>query len=260
VKLKLFQIDAFADRVFVGNPAAVCPLDSWLPDKQLQLIASENNLSETAYYVPEKDGFRLRWFTPMSEINLCGHATLATAYVLFNIIGINQSTIRFYTRSGELDVEKMGNDIVMNFPALSWQECEPPSLLKEALGVNPNKVLTGDFYVAVLDGEDQVKAVKADFEKLKGLDKHAVAVTAAGTDCDFVSRLFAPKVGINEDPVTGSLHCMLTPYWSQQLNKTQLIAKQLSARGGELACQLQKDRVTLSGRAVLYLEGEIHIA
>lgn len=195
----------------------------------------------------------------MSEINLCGHATLATAYVLFNVIGINQSTIRFYTRSGDLYVEKVNNNIVMNFPALPWQECEAPSMLNDALGINLKKVLKGDFYVAVLNGEDQVRSVKPNYEKLEGLDKHAVAVTAVGTDCDFVSRFFAPKMGVNEDPVTGSLHCMLTPYWSKQLKKTRLIAKQVSARGGELTCQLEKDRVMLTGRAVLYLEGEINI-
>jgi PhzF family phenazine biosynthesis protein len=259
MKLKLFQIDAFTDRLFAGNPAAVCPLSTWLPDEQLLQIASENNLSETAFYVAEREGFRLRWFTPMSEMNLCGHATLATAYALFNVIGINKSTIRFYTRSGDLVVEKVGNNIVMNFPALTWQECDAPSMLNDALGINLKKVLKGDFYVAILDGKDQVRSVKPNYEKLKGLDKHAVAVTAAGTDCDFVSRFFAPKVGVNEDPVTGSLHCMLTPYWSKQLNKTRLIAKQLSARGGELTCELVNDRVMLIGRAALYLEGEINI-
>lgn len=259
MKLKLFHIDAFATRAFEGNPAAVCPLDSWLEDSVLQAIAEENNLSETAFFVPGDIGYDLRWFTPVAEVDLCGHATLASAHVLFHHLGYSEKAIHFQTRSGQLVVEKNNGFLHMNFPAIDSDPCEIPPLLVEGLGAAPSEVLAADDYLVIFPHEDIVQTLNPSYHLLSQLDRRAVIVTAKGNTVDFVSRLFAPKLGINEDPVTGSSHCQLTPYWSKQLGKTKLQARQISKRGGSIFCELKGERVLLSGQAVTFMEGEIHI-
>ena len=258
MELTLYQIDAFTDQVFKGNPAAVCPLDSWLTDTDLQAIAEENNLSETAFYVPVEGGFHLRWFTPKAEVDLCGHATLATAFVIFNFSDYADDTVKFETRSGELMVSKNNELLVMDFPSQPGKPCATPPLLVEGLGKTPIEVLSSEDYMAVLENEDDVAALKPNFNTLSKLDLRGVMVTAKGRDVDFVSRFFAPRYGINEDPVTGSAHCALTPYWADRLNKTKLSAKQVSKRSGYIGCELKGNRVFLSGKAVKYLEGKIN--
>jgi PhzF family phenazine biosynthesis protein len=257
MELTLFQIDAFSDKVFSGNPAAVCPLDGWLSETDLQAIAEENNLSETAFYVPVEGGFHLRWFTPKAEVDLCGHATLATAYVIFNLSNFTRDTVHFETRSGKLSVSKDHDLLVMDFPSQPGKPCECPPLLIEGLGNEPADVLTSEDYMAVFNNEDDVIALKPNFHALSDLDKRGVIVTARGKDVDFVSRFFAPRHGINEDPVTGSAHCTLTPYWAGKLNKTRLSARQVSKRSGTIECELKGDRVFLSGKAVKFMEGTI---
>lgn len=259
MKIRLYQVDAFASRAFSGNPAAVCPLDAWLDDSLLQAIADENNLSETAFFVPDGDGFALRWFTPTTEIDLCGHATLASAHVLFNILGYAGERIRFRTRSGELVVERAGTALAMDFPALPPRPCPAPPALLAGLGATPTAILAADDYIAVFDDEASVRALAPDFACFRRLDRRGVVVTAPGSDVDFVSRFFAPKVGIAEDPVTGSAHCELTPYWAARLGKNELSARQVSRRGGELGCRLHGARVIVSGRAVTFLQGEIEL-
>jgi PhzF family phenazine biosynthesis protein len=260
MKLTMYQIDAFTDRVFAGNPAAVCPLASWLPDATLQAIAEENNLAETAYFVPEADGYRLRWFTPAAEVDLCGHATLASAFVLYEHLGYAQPEIRFHTRSGVLVVEKAAaSGFSMTFPATMPVECATPPMLAEALGRAPQKTLTAFDYIAVYATEEEVRDLKPDFGKLQTLDLRGVVVTAPGRTADFVSRFFAPRLSINEDPVTGSSHTELTPYWSAELGRTTLKAQQLSPRGGSMTCELKGERVVLTGQAVHYMTAEIII-
>jgi len=259
MKLTMYQIDAFAEWVFEGNPAAICPLQAWLPDATLQAIAAENNLSETAYFVPEADGYRLRWFTPAVEVDLCGHATLASAFVLYEHLGYAEPEIRFQTRSGVLTAAKSANGFSVIFPASTPIVCATPPALTAALGRAPRQTLATSNYVAVYDSEDEIRALRPDFAKFHELDFHGVVVTAPGREVDFVSRYFAPKVGINEDPVTGSTHCQLTPYWATQLGRTTLKAKQLSARGGSLTCTLQGEQVVLIGNAVHYMTAEIFI-
>ena len=258
-RLKQYQVDAFATRVFEGNPAAVVPLDAWPDDGVLQAIAEENNLSETAFFVPSPNGFHLRWFTPVAEVNLCGHATLATAHVLFELLGYRQPVIAFETRGGELLVERQGSLLVMDFPALSPKPCATPDLLVEGLGCQPAETLAAVNYLCVFESEACVRAIVPDFEKLRPLERQGVIVTAPGQDRDFVSRYFAPKLGIPEDPVTGSAHCELTPYWAARLGKIRLSARQVSKRGGDVLCELQRDRVKLAGRAVTFMEAEIEI-
>lgn len=258
-RLKQYQVDAFAARVFEGNPAAVVPLDAWPDDGVLQAIAEENNLSETAFFVPSSSGFHLRWFTPVAEVNLCGHATLATAHVLFEILGYRQPVIAFETRGGELFVERQGSLLVMDFPALLPKPCATLDLLVESLGCQPVETLAAVNYVCAFESEARVRAIAPDFEKLRRLEPQGVIVTAPGQDRDFVSRYFAPKFGIPEDPVTGSAHCELTPYWAARLGKNRLSARQVSKRGGDVLCELQRDRVKLAGRAVTFMEAEIEI-
>lgn len=259
MKIRQYQVDAFADRVFEGNPAAVCPLDRWLRDDLLQAIAQENNLSETAFFVPTEKGFRLRWFTPVAEVDLCGHATLASAHVIFNILGYAKRSVSFDTRSGELKVDRNGELLEMDFPAIPPKPCDPPGRLIDGLGQRPMEVLGADDYIAVFDREEIIRSISPEFVKLLELDLRGVIVTAPGTDVDFVSRFFAPKYGINEDPVTGSAHCELVPYWSSRLGKESLDAKQVSRRGGSIRCHAKGDRVILSGRAVTFMEAEIDI-
>lgn len=258
MRLKQFQVDAFAAQVFEGNPAAICPLESWLDDGILQAIAEENNLSETAFFVPiEGVGFELRWFTPVTEVDLCGHATLAAAHVLFEEMGYQSEQITFKTRSGELLVKKEGEQLRMDFPARPPRQCHVPTPLLEGLGIIPLEVLVADDYIAVFDSEDIVRSINPNFAALSQLDLRGVIVTAPGRDVDFVSRFFAPKFGISEDPVTGSAHCELAPYWAERLGTSLLHARQLSKRGGTLSCEVAGDRVLLIGRATTFMTGEI---
>lgn len=259
MKLKQYQVDAFTDKVFGGNPAAVVPLTSWLDDALLQAIAGENNLAETAFFVSSEIGFKLRWFSPVKEVDLCGHATLATAHVIFEILGYPKQTVTFETRSGELFVEKKGRQLEMNFPSRPPTPCACPETLTKGLGHSPIGVLAADDYLAVFDSEATVRAIVPDHALLSRLDLRGVIATAPGTDVDFVSRFFAPKFGIPEDPVTGSAHCELAPYWANKLGKNILNARQVSWRGGVITCKVKADRVVLSGCAVTFMDAEITI-
>lgn len=259
MKIQLFQVDAFASRVFEGNPAAVCPLQAWPDDVLLQAIAEENNLSETAFFVPGKKGYQLRWFTPNSEVDLCGHATLATAHVIFERLGYRQPVITFETRGGELYVQQQSGRLQMDFPAHPPVHCEIPENLVEALGLRPNEVWAAEDFMAVYDSEEDILAIRPDQHLLSQLGLRGVIVTAPGTQVDFVSRFFAPKYGIPEDPVTGSAHCTLAPYWAEKLGKNPLNARQVSKRGGLLGCEVLENRVLLSGSAVIFMEAEINL-
>lgn len=262
-RLRLFQVDAFTERLFQGNPAAVCPLDAWLPDALLQSIAAENNLAETAYFVPVKDGYELRWFTPTAEVKLCGHATLASAFVLFECLGHSGNRIRFKTRhSGELAVRRDADMLWLDFPAQSAEALNTPvPTLVSGLNIQPQQVFAGPNYLAVFEREADIAVLNPDMRVLATLPERCVIATAPADspELDFVSRFFAPNYGVDEDPVTGSAHCMLAPYWGKRLNKTTLHARQISKRGGNLRCELAGERVHIGGRAVLYLEGEIHL-
>lgn len=257
MKIKQYQVDAFSTVAFKGNPAAVCPLKNWLDDDLLQAIAEENNLSETAFFIPSARGFNLRWFTPVKEVDLCGHATLATAHVIFEVLGYTEPVIIFETRSGELFVKKKGSVLQMNFPARPPTACDISETLAQGLGVRPIEVLAADDYLAVFDSEATIRAIAPNHALLGQLDLRGVIVTAPGTDVDFVSRFFAPKLGIPEDPVTGSAHCELAPYWANKFGKNTLYARQVSKRGGNLACEVIGNRVVLSGGAVTVIEAEI---
>jgi PhzF family phenazine biosynthesis protein len=263
VDIRIFQVDAFTERLFAGNPAAVCPLERWPDDDLLRSIAAENNLSETAFFVPEAtgDAFHLRWFTPVAEVDLCGHATLATAHVLLRYMEPSLDVARFRTRSGELEVRRQGERLVMDFPALRPEPCEPPAGLAAALGTSPDEVLAASDYVVVLPSAKAVRDLNPDMRAVAALDRRGLAVTAPGDQpgVDFVSRFFAPALGVPEDPVTGSAHCELAPLWAARTGKKRLRARQLSPRGGEVLCEVEGDRVRLSGRAVLYLEGTIRV-
>jgi PhzF family phenazine biosynthesis protein len=260
MKIPQYQVDAFTSKLFGGNPAAVCPLDSWLPDSVLQSIAAENNLSETAFYVPEGSKYRLRWFTPQVEVDLCGHATLATAHVMFEMRKeLDGNLVLFTTKSGELAVDREDGRYVLDFPSRPPQQCEVHPDLVAALGATPVSILAARDYCCVFENEDQVRALLPDMQKLMNIDRFAVIVTALGSDFDFVSRFFAPAKGVPEDPVTGSAHCTLIPYWSQRLNKTSLFARQVSARGGELWCANRGERVRIGGHAVAFAEGFISV-
>lgn len=259
MKIRQFQVDAFACRRFEGNPAAVCPLDSWLDDGLMQAIAAENNLSETAFFVPTGDRFSLRWFTPLAEVDLCGHATLAAAHVLFEHLGYDKPAITFETRSGRLGVERKNNQLQMNFPAIKALPCAVPALLQQAIGLPIEALLVADDYLVVLDSEADLRRLQPDQNLLSQLDKRGIIVTARSEEHDFVSRFFAPKLGIPEDPVTGSAHCTLAPYWAEKLNKTRLRARQLSQRGGDIDCEIVVDRVILAGSAVTFMTGEISL-
>lgn len=256
-KIKQYQVDAFTDVVFKGNPAAVCPLEAWLPDDVLQAIAGENNLSETAFFVPDAKGFALRWFTPTIEVDLCGHATLAAAHIIFTRLNFANPVITFTTRSGDLSVEKRGHHLAMDFPASPLVSCEISETLAKALGQRPVELLAAADYLAIFENEDAIRNLTPDFALLSQLDLRGVIVSAPGVQVDFVSRFFAPKCGILEDPVTGSAHCLLAPYWARKLGKPSLAARQISARGGDIGCEMQADRVILSGAAVTFMEAEI---
>ena len=252
-------MDAFASELFRGNPAAVVPLEEWLPDAVLLSIALENNLSETAFFVPSGNGYHIRWFTPVVEVALCGHATLASAHIVFSELGFDGETIEFQSKSGPLTAIRGELGYVMDFPAEPSDFCDAPKPLIEGLGFEPDLVMKGTDYLAVVSTQQQIEELAPDFRQLAQLDSRGVIVTAPGNDCDFVSRCFFPQTGVDEDPVTGSAHCQMTPYWVDRLGKSKLVAWQLSARGGEVICQMQGDRVTLEGEAVKYMEGKIEI-
>lgn len=261
MQLDIFQVDAFSSETFGGNPAAVCPLDAWLPDATLQRIAAENNVSETAYWVRNGEVFELRWFTPAVEVDLCGHATLAAAWVLFEQLGECRDTLRFSTRSGELRVRREGGRLAMDFPAKQPEAVALPPGLLQALGLQEAEALyRTDDYLVVVEDESIVAGLAPDFAALAAFEVRGVAVTAPARHMDFVSRWFGPRVGVNEDPVTGSAHTSLATYWAQRLGKRSLSAEQGGARKGQLHCEvLDNDRVIISGHAALYLRGTIFI-
>lgn len=259
MELKIYQVDAFTDHLFSGNPAAVCPLDRWLPDSTMQKIAMENNLSETAFFIEEGDGFHIRWFTPSTEIQLCGHATLASAFVYFKYINTAAQQIVFHSHSGPLTVSTDGEQLTLDFPKQSVKPVSFPKLLSEALGTKPLEVFATDDWLVLVEDEAAVRNLQPDMTLLKQLDLRGVIVTSKGTDCDFVSRFFVPKSGVDEDPVTGSAHTKLTPFWAERLNKKTLHARQISTRGGEIRCELKGERVLLSGTAIPYLIGTITV-
>jgi PhzF family phenazine biosynthesis protein len=262
MSLPVFHVAAFTSRLFAGNPAAVCPLAGWLDDGLLQAVAAENNLSETAYFVARGDHYELRWFTPCCEVKLCGHATLASAFVLLQILESGRDSVRFETRfSGALTVSREGDRLAMDFPLLApWTCADSPAALIRALGKAPSAVLQiEDNYFAIYASQEEVRRIRPDFRLLEQLHPAGVAITAPGDDTDFVSRYFAPSYGIPEDPVTGSTHCSLGPYWAQRLGKASLHAQQVSERGGEIWCEVGPARVTLKGNAVLTLRGELLI-
>ena len=258
--IRIYQVDAFADRAFSGNPAAICPLEEWLPDEVMQSIAAENNLPETAFFVPGGEGgYGLRWFTPAVEVELCGHATLASAFVILDCMAAGGDAVSFDTRSGRLAVARRGDLLYLDFPALPAVEAGIPDALAAGLGAAPRTVLEGPNHMAVFAADAEVAALDPDFRELAKLHPRGVIATAPGGDCDFVSRYFAPAHGVDEDPVTGSAHCMLIPYWSARLGRERLLARQISARGGTLHCENRGPRVGIGGRAVLYMEGTIRI-
>jgi PhzF family phenazine biosynthesis protein len=257
--IPFYQIDAFTDRVFAGNPAGVCFLEQWLEDSILQSIAVENNVSETAFLVPAGNPYELRWFTPKVEVDLCGHATLASAFAVFEYVNPRIRRVDFQTQSGLLSVTRRGDLLIMDFPARRPAPCAPPHRLNEILGIPPVRTYQSRDLMAVYEHEDQVRQLQPDMENMALLDTFAVIVTAPGKKSDFVSRFFAPKVGVPEDPVTGSAHCSLIPYWSERLGKKELHAFQLSERGGELFCKNLGDRVSIGGQAKAYLTGTIRI-
>ena len=261
MRMPIYQVDAFTSEIFSGNPAAVCLLDRWIDDSTLQAVAAENNLSETAFLVRNAEGFDLRWFTPVTEVALCGHATLASAFILFNCQKWSEESIRFQTRkSGELVVTRRNDLLEMDFPARPVHAQPPPMELDKALRVTPQKVLgSAEYLLVVLDSERTVREVQPDFVALDRVACRGTIITAKGDRSDFVSRFFAPRVGIPEDPVTGSAHCVLVPYWAGVLRKNDLHAFQVSKRGGELFCTHAGERVKLSGKAALYMEGTITV-
>ncbi len=257
MQIPIYQVDAFTRRRFAGNPAAVCPLSEWLEPTTMQAIAAENNLSETAFLVPRGGEYELRWFTPKVEVDLCGHATLASAFVVFFHLQPTLQRVAFHTRSGRLEVVREKDLLVLDLPSYPPSPCPPVPGLAEALGTEPEEFLLAHEHLAVYPSEAAVLRLEPDMGALQKTDVFGVIVTAPGTDCDFVSRFFAPSAGIPEDPVTGSAHCALTPYWSARLSKRLLLARQVSSRGGELRCEDRGERVSIAGAAVLYLEGTI---
>ena len=259
-QIPIYQIDAFTDRVFGGNPAAVCPLEVWLPEDVMQAIAAENNLAETAFFVPRGADFDIRWFTPTTEIALAGHPTLATAFLLFRKLDLSRDAIRFHTKAGDtLDVSRDGELIVMDFPTLKAVTRDDLGDVVGALRVKPLEILAAADGLAVFATEEDVRGLVPDMAKVAVLDCRGLIATAPGDTCDFVSRFFAPQLGIPEDPVTGSAHCSLAPYWAERLGKTKFHARQISPRGGEIFCEHRGDRVQIAGRAALYMEGTISL-
>jgi PhzF family phenazine biosynthesis protein len=263
VELKIFQIDAFAERRFAGNPAAVVPLERWLPDATMQAIAAENNLAETAFFLREKgpDGsdFHLRWFTPAIEIDLCGHATLASGYVISTHLEPGRTRMSFRSRSGVLGLERRGDLYALDFPAYPPEAVAMPAGVEKALGRKPAKMLAAKQWLAVYESEADVAALKPDMAAILALGRDGVIVTAPGRSSDYVCRYFAPHAGIPEDPATGSAQCVIMPYWAERLGKTKLTGRQISSRVGSFQCELKGSRVDIAGRCVAYLEGRIHV-
>ena len=259
MELTLYQIDAFASKPFEGNPAAVCQLDEWLPDEIMQSLAEENNLSETAFFIPTGNGFHIRWFTPTSEVDLCGHATLATAYVLFNILGHKSNKVEFNSKSGILTVTKDDEWLVMDFPAQPPVLCDIPKEIVKAFDIAPIEYLNSEYYIVVFAREIYSELSNPDFEQLKKLDLRGVIITAKSSRYDFIARFFAPKYGVPEDPVTGSAYTQLAPYWASRIGPKRFNVKQVSSRGGELSCEISGNRILISGKAIKYLEGKIKI-
>lgn len=260
-KIKIYQIDAFSDKKFHGNPAAVCVLDEWLTEDLMQNIAAENNLAETAFVVKKNDDYEIRWFTPAVEVDLCGHATLASAHVLFNYYMHPTKQIVFQSRKrGQLSVDKQNDSLTLNFPADTTKKVDLPEGMIKALGKTPNETYQGlTDYLLIYSNQEEIEKLTPDFSMLVKVDARGIIVSAPGKITDFVSRFFAPRVGINEDPVTGSAHTTLTPFWSKRLGKKILTARQLSKRQGDLICEFHDDRVKISGKAVTYLIGEIEV-
>jgi PhzF family phenazine biosynthesis protein len=262
MKLPIFQIDAFTEKVFRGNPACVCPLERWPRDLLMQAIAAENNVPETAFFLGQNGRYKLRWFTPLQEVDLCGHATLAAAWVVFNVMEKKSEHVTFTSKSGPLRVSRTRKDVyALDFPARPGERIDPPAELVGALGIEPKEVWAARDYMAVYETEEQVRALRPDIGRLRAMkdDKLGVIVTAPGEKSDFVSRFFAPKAGIPEDPVTGSAHCTLIPYWAERLGKDQLYALQVSRRQGELFCMPRGERVAIAGRCVLYMKGAVQV-
>ena len=261
MKIPLYQVDAFATSIFQGNPAAVCALPYWIKEDTMQNIAMENNLSETAFFVKNNDAYDIRWFTPTTEVDLCGHATVATAYCVFRYFQKNATEIVFHTsKKGDLKVEKQNDCIILDFPLETIKKVDPPKQLISSLGTSPQETYkSNDDYLLIYKNSNDIVSITPDFKTLAQVESKGIIISAPGIDVDFVSRFFAPRLGVNEDPVTGSAHTKLTPYWADRLNKTDLTATQLSRRGGFLRCTLGSDRVYISGKAQIYLEGTIDI-
>ena len=260
MKIPIYQVDAFTSEIFKGNPAAVCPLREWLPDQIMQNIAMENNLSETAFFIEDNGIFHIRWFTPKAELDLAGHPTLATAHIILKELDKNIKIINFKTKIGDVLKVILNNNLyVMDFPSRDPKNINDIDILNDALGKKPRKLLAHRDLIVVFDSQDEIQSISPNMDKLKQLSYPSVVITAIGNKVDFVSRNFAPKLGIPEDPVTGSSHCELIPYWSKILNKKEMIAYQLSERGGEIYCGHNDDRVSLGGEAITFLRGEIEI-
>lgn len=265
MQTEIYQVDAFTDKIFGGNPAAVCPLNEWLPDQTLLNIAAENNLSETAFFIPSESNdvdYDLRWFMPEAEVDLCGHATMAAAFIIFNHLGFNKKTVKFSSRSGILEVTKENENLCMSFPIWPIQPHNNSEDVSNALGKKPTALFKGQYWMAVFDSEDDIRSMKPNFNALKNLDEiDFLIVTAKSKDnnLDFISRFFCPKLGVNEDPVTGSAHCITAPYWANQFNKTMLYAYQASKRGGHIKCHLKDNHVEITGTAALYMKGIINV-
>ncbi len=260
MKIPIYQVDAFASVIFKGNPAAVCPLEEWLPDHVMQNIAMENNLSETAFFIEDNGIYHIRWFTPKAELDLAGHPTLATAHIILNELDKNIKTINFKTKIGDtLKVNLNDNLYIMDFPSRPPKKIDKIDSLYEALGAKPRELLAHRDLIAIFDNEYEIKSISPNMSKLTQLSYPSIVISAIGNEVDFVSRNFAPKLGIPEDPVTGSSHCELIPYWSKILNKNEMIAHQLSERGGKIYCGYNNDRVSLGGEAITFLRGEIEI-
>lgn len=262
MNLTIYQVGAFTKQIFAGNPAAVCPLTEWFADDAMQKIAAENNLAETAFFVKRDDFYEIRWFTPEVEVNLCGHATLASAFVIFNCLNLEETKVNFYShRSGNLSVEKQGEVLVLDFPRYGVNEIEIDENLVEAVGKKPLQTweTQGNMVMMLFEAEDDIANITPDMSALSKIPFEEVIITAKGTNADFVSRMFAPRLGIPEDPVTGAIHCSLIPFWAERLGKEKLYARQISKRGGELFCELNGERVKIGGNAVLYMKGEIYV-
>ncbi len=258
MKLKLYQIDAFAEQLFLGNPAGVCPLRKWIPDKLMQNIATENNLAETAFFVKEGNAFHIRWFTPLIEVDLCGHATFAASHVIFEFLNYKENSIHFISRSGDLFVRKEGEYLILNFPADKISKVEITASLIEGIGIAPLEAYKGiSDYMLIYKNQEQIEKINPDFKILSQTGTRGIIVTSRGNECDFVSRFFAPGVGVDEDPVTGSAHTTLIPYWQKVLGKNEMTAMQLSKRKGNLKCKYLGERVEIGGKAKTYLIGEI---